>query len=403
MRKAKERAVKSEQKPKKVKEKKAKVKKEKKPRRHFTFLPEGKTGDLWLILLTVILVTFGTVMIFSASYYKSISEAGDPYVYLKRQLMWLVAGFIAMWLLAKIDYHIWGKLYKVIPVLCAGLLLMTFTPLGVEVNGATRWIDIGPITIMPGEVAKLGLIIFVAGYFDRYPKRAFDFWKGVVPVVLLAGIYAGIIMLQPNMSTAFTVVFIAGGMLIVAGVKWRHMCILAGTAGIAGVGLILIDTEGYRFARFISFLDPFADALGDGWQVVQSLLAMGTGGLTGRGLGNSIQKNLYLPEPQNDFILAIIGEELGFVGILALMCVYMLLIWRGCHLAINAPDYMGMMMAAGITIMIGIQVVMNIAVVTSSFPPTGVILPFVSYGGNALMIFMGAMGVLLNISKSSDL
>ena len=403
MRKAKATATKSERRDRTEKEKKPKVKKEKKPRRHFRFLPEGKTGDLWLILLTVVLVTFGTVMIFSASYYKSISEAGDPYVYLKRQLMWLAAGFAAMWILAKIDYHVWGRLYKIIPVICIVLLGLLFTPLGIEVNGAVRWLGAGPITIMPGEIAKLGLIIFVAGYFDRYPKRAYDFWKGVVPVVLLAGIYAGLIMLQPNMSTAFTVVFIAGGMLIVSGVKWRHMGILAGATTVAGVGLILMDTEGYRFARFTSFLDPFADALGNGWQVVQSLLAMGTGGLTGLGLGNSIQKNLYLPEPQNDFILAIIGEELGFIGILALMCVYMLLIWRGCHIAINAPDYMGMMMAAGITIMIGIQVVMNVAVVTSSFPPTGVILPFVSYGGNALMIFMGAMGVLLNISKSSDL
>ena len=403
MRKAKATATKSERRDRAEKEKKPKVKKEKKPRRHFRFLPEGKTGDLWLILLTVVLVTFGTVMIFSASYYKSISEAGDPYVYLKRQLMWLAAGFAAMWILAKIDYHVWGRLYKIIPVICIVLLGLLFTPLGIEVNGAVRWLGAGPITIMPGEIAKLGLIIFVAGYFDRYPKRAYDFWKGVVPVVLLAGIYAGLIMLQPNMSTAFTVVFIAGGMLIVSGVKWRDMGILAGAATVAGVGLILMDTEGYRFARFTSFLDPFADALGNGWQVVQSLLAMGTGGLTGLGLGNSIQKNLYLPEPQNDFILAIIGEELGFIGILALMCVYMLLIWRGCHIAINAPDYMGMMMAAGITIMIGIQVVMNVAVVTSSFPPTGVILPFVSYGGNALMIFMGAMGVLLNISKSSDL
>lgn len=403
MRKAKATATKSERRDRTEKEKKPKVKKEKKPRRHFRFLLEGKTGDLWLILLTVVLVTFGTVMIFSASYYKSISEAGDPYVYLKRQLMWLAAGFAAMWILAKIDYHVWGRLYKIIPVICIVLLGLLFTPLGIEVNGAVRWLGAGPITIMPGEIAKLGLIIFVAGYFDRYPKRAYDFWKGVVPVVLLAGIYAGLIMLQPNMSTAFTVVFIAGGMLIVSGVKWRHMGILAGAATVAGVGLILMDTEGYRFARFTSFLDPFADALGNGWQVVQSLLAMGTGGLTGLGLGNSIQKNLYLPEPQNDFILAIIGEELGFIGILALMCVYMLLIWRGCHIAINAPDYMGMMMAAGITIMIGIQVVMNVAVVTSSFPPTGVILPFVSYGGNALMIFMGAMGVLLNISKSSDL
>ena len=149
-------------------------------------------------------------------------------------------------------------------------------------------------------------------------------------------------------------------------------------------------------------MDPFAHALDDGWQVVQSLLAMGTGGLTGRGLGNSIQKNLYLPEPQNDFILAIIGEELGFVGIAALILLYMALVWRGCHIAMNAPDYMGMMLAAGITIMIGVQVVLNIAVVTSSFPPTGVILPFVSYGGNALLIFMGTMGILVNISKSSE-
>lgn len=383
---------------------KAKTESDKSKKRFRLKLPkEGKSGDLWLVLLTVILTVFGTVMIFSASYYKSISEAGDPYVYLKRQVIWVVAGFIGMWILSKIDYHIWGRLYKVIPVVCAILLALLFTPLGREAGGAVRWIAIGPITIMPGEIAKLGLIIFVAGYFDRYSKRAGDFWRGVVPVVALAAVYAGLIMKQPNMSTAFTVVFIAGGMLLVAGVKWSHLGILAGAAGVAGVGLIFMDSDGYRFARFTSFLDPFADALGNGWQVVQSLLAMGTGGLTGLGLGNSIQKNLYLPEPQNDFILAIIGEELGFIGILGLMIVYMVLIWRGCHVAINAVDYMGMMMAAGITIMIGIQVVMNIAVVTSSFPPTGIILPFVSYGGNALLIFMGAMGVLLNISKSSDL
>lgn len=377
---------------------------EKKPKKkRFRFLPEEKSGDLWLILLTVVLVTFGTVMIFSASYYKSISEAGDPYAYLKRQLMWVAVGFVAMWVLSKIDYHIWGKLYKVIPILCIGLLALIFTPLGIEVNGAVRWVGAGPITIMPGEIAKMGLIIFVAGYFDRYPKRAYSFWQGVIPVVMLAAVYAGMIMLQPNMSTAFTIVFIAGGMLLVSGVKWRHMGILAGGAGVAAAAMIFTDSDGYRLSRITSFLDPFAHALDDGWQVVQSLLALGTGGLTGLGLGNSIQKNLYLPEPQNDFILAIIGEELGLAGVLCLMAVYMVLIWRGCHVAINAKDYMGMMMASGITIMIGIQVILNIAVVTSSFPPTGIILPFVSYGGNALLIFMGAMGILLNISKSSDI
>ena len=366
-------------------------------------LSSGKSGDLWLVILTVILTVFGIVMIFSASYYKSISEAGDPYVYLKRQSIWVALGFAGMWITSKIDYHVWGRLYKIIPVICLVLLGLLFTPLGIEAGGAVRWIGAGPITVMPGEIAKLGLIVFVAGYFDRYPKRAYDFWKGIVPVVIVAVAYAGLIMLQPNMSTAFTVVFIAGGMLLVSGAKWRHLGLLAGGAGVAGVAFIFLDTDGYRFARFTSFLDPFADALGNGWQVVQSLLAMGTGGLTGLGLGNSVQKNLYLPEPQNDFILAIIGEELGLAGILILMAVYMALIWRGCHIAINASDYLGMMMASGITIMIGIQVVMNIAVVTSSFPPTGIILPFVSYGGNALLIFMGAMGVLLNISKSSDI
>lgn len=366
-------------------------------------LSSDNNGDLWIILLTLILVVFGTVMIFSASYYKSISEAGDPYVYLKKQIMWGTVGFCAMWFFSRVDYHWWGRLYKPIAVVCILLLCVVFTPLGIEVNGATRWIGVGPITVMPGELAKFGLIMFITGYFSKNPKIATDFWKGIVPVVALGGLYAGLIMLQPNMSTAFTVIFIAGGMLFVSGAKMAHLGMLAGAAGVAGVALIALDRDGYRFARFTSFLDPFADALGNGWQVVQSLLAMGTGGLTGRGLGNSIQKNLYLPEPQNDFILAIIGEELGFVGIVCMMTVFMALVWRGCHIAMNAKDYMGMMMAAGITIMIGVQVVLNIAVVTSSFPPTGIILPFVSYGGNALVIFMGAMGILLNISKSSDL
>ncbi|MBR5516364.1 MAG: putative lipid II flippase FtsW [Firmicutes bacterium] len=369
----------------------------------FKSLQSHNNSDLWIVLFTVMLVVFGTVMIFSASYYKSISEAGDPYVYLKKQVIWAVVGFVAMGALSKIDYHIWGRMYKPIMILCFILLGLIFTPLGLSANGATRWIGVGPFTVMPGELSKFGLIMFVTGYFSKYPKRATDLWRGILPVVLVGGGYAALIMLQPNMSTAFTVIFIAAGMLFVSGAKMAHLGMLSGVAGIAGVALILLDTDGYRFARFTSFLDPFADALGNGWQVVQSLLAMGTGGLTGRGLGNSIQKNLYLPEPQNDFILAIIGEELGFIGIACMMAVFMALVWRGCHVAMNAKDYMGMMMAAGITIMIGIQVVLNIAVVTSSFPPTGIILPFVSYGGNALVIFMGAIGILLNISKSSDL
>lgn len=370
----------------------------------FASLASENPGDLSIVLLTVILVVFGTVMIFSASYYKSISDVGDPYVYLKRQLLWAVVGFIAMYITSRIDYHVWGQnLYIIAPIVCVVLLALVLTPLGITVNGATRWIGVGPVTVMPGEIAKVGIIFFISGFYGRNPRRVLKFGEGVFPVLALTGIFVVLIMLQPNMSTAFTLIFIAGGMIFVSGARMWHLGALAGSALVAGVAFIFSDREGYRFARLMTAFDPFADALGDGYQVVQSLLAMGTGGLTGLGLGNSIQKNLYLPEPQNDFILAIIAEELGFIGVCGLMAVYLLLIWRGCHVAMNAQDYMGMIMAAGIIIMIGVQVLINVAVVTSTFPPTGVILPFVSYGGNALAIFMAMIGILINISKTSKL
>lgn len=364
-----------------------------------------KTGDLSIVLLVTILVIFGIVMIFSASYYYAISQYDDPYHYLKRQIIWVIAGAIGMWITSKIDYHFWLRLWIIVPVICLILLLLIFTPLGIEVNGATRWLGHKsfPITVMPGEFAKVGIVLYITGHFSKKPKSATDWWKGVMPVLIVTGLYFALIMKQPNMSTAFTVALIAGGMLLVAGIQWKHVGVLAGLGAASAVVFVFADREGYRYGRLLSFLDPFADALGDGWQVVQSLLALGTGGLTGLGLGNSVQKNLYLPEAQNDFILAIIGEELGFIGILALVFVYVLLVWRGCHTAMNARDYTGMMLASGITMMVGLQVVINIAVVTSSMPPTGIILPFISYGGNALLIFMGAMGILLNISKSAEL
>lgn len=361
-----------------------------------------KTGDLSIAIIVAALVIFGTIMIFSASYYPSGTNNYNPYYYLKRQIIWLVAGTVAMWVCAKIDYHLWARLWIIAPAICTVLLILVLTPLGSEAYGSVRWIRVGPITIMPGELAKLGMIFFVTGFFSRHPKWATNFMKGIVPVVAVAGVFTVLIMLQPNMSTAFTIIMIAGGMLLVAGIRWLHVAILGVAAGFSGFALIFMDSDGYRVKRFMSFLDPFADALGNGWQVVQSLLALGTGGLTGLGLGNSVQKNLYLPMAQNDFILAIIGEELGFVGIFALVAVYLLLVWRGCHVAMNAADYTGMMLASGLIMMVGIQVVINIAVVTSCMPPTGIILPFVSYGGNALMIFMAAMGIIINISKSAS-
>ena len=376
---------------------------EKVKKKRFSLIEWIKTnngGDLVMVLLVMILCIFGIIMVFSASYYVSINEDGNPYSYLKKQLIWFALGFATMIIFSRIDYHVWGKFWVLFYLAGLALLVMVKIPgLGITVNGATRWIGVGPITIMPGEIAKITLIFYISRLLAKNPRMTDDIW-GVLGVVGVTGVYAGLIMLQPNMSTAATVVFIAGGMLLVAGTKIWQLFVLAGLGGAAGVALV-VSSE-YRYARYTSFLDPFAHALDNGFQAVQSLLALGTGGFTGLGLGKSVQKYLYLPEPQNDFITAIIGEELGFVGIMILMIVYILLIWRGCRAAMNAKDYYGMMLAAGMTMMIGIQVSINIAVVTSSMPPTGVILPFVSYGGNALMLLMGMMGILWNITKQSE-
>ena len=363
-------------------------------------IKKSYTGDLGLVILVLILCLFGIIMVFSASYYVSIKESGNPYAYLIRQGIWFGMGLVAMVIFSRIDYHFWGNFTGLFYLIGLGLLVMVKVPgVGITINGATRWIGVGPITIMPGEIAKIMLIFFLSGVLAKSPRMV-NKPGGLIAIVLSAGLYAGLIMLQPNMSTAATIIFIAGGILLVAGTKIWQLLLLAGIAAAGGVGLVM--TSEYRYARYMSFLDPFEDSLGNGFQAAQSLLALGTGGFTGLGLGNSVQKYLYLPEPQNDFITAIIGEELGFIGIIILMGVYVLLIWRGCKAAMNAKDYYGMMMAAGITIMIGVQVAINIAVVTSSMPPTGVILPFVSYGGNALMLLMGLMGILWNITRQSE-
>lgn len=360
-----------------------------------------KSGDFVLTILVLGLVVFGIIMVFSSSYYNAINDTGDPYHYLKRDAVWAGMGLAAMLFCALFDYRIYAKAAPWILGISILLLGLLFTPLGITRNYATRWIGVGEFTIMPGEIAKIASIIFVAWYLSRDPKRIRSFTKGILPMLALCGIYFGLIILQPNLSTAITVCGIIVGMMFVAGL---HIFYLVGTVGlgIAGItAMILTDEGGYRLKRLTSFFDPFQDPLGDGYQVIQSLLALGSGGLFGVGLGKSIQKTLYLPEPQNDFIFAIIGEELGFIGCLILIACYILLIWRGVHIALNAADMFGTLLASGIVIMLALQVILNIAVVTSSMPPTGITLPFISYGGNALMLFMGSMGILLNISRHS--
>ena len=358
-------------------------------------------ADFVLIVLTTILSVFGMVMVFSASYYNAINDNGTPYSYLWKQAFFVFSGFIIMYITANMNYNVWKIFAYPLAAIGLVLLLLIFTPLGVTANGATRWLYIGAggvgFTIMPGELAKLFLIIICATYFATDMNKARKF-MGLIPVFIYTAIVAVLIIKQPNLSTAITVAIISVGIAFLAGMHWRYIILMVGGAVAGGYYLFFVD-DGYWHERVVSFMDPFADELGSGYQVVQGLLALGSGGLYGKGLGQSVQKNLYLPEPQNDFILAIVGEELGFLGILALMIVYVLLVWRIFHISIRVNDNFGMLLAAGVAIMIAAQVILNVAVVTSSMPPTGIALPFVSYGGNSLWIFMFLIGIVLNISK----
>ena len=358
-----------------------------------------KSGDFWLMLFTLMLVLFGLIMVFSASYYSSISQDGNPYSYLVRHGAWVVFGLVAMAFGALFDYRKYKKWALPILIISVILLVLVLTPLGQTTNGATRWIKVGPVTLMPGEIAKIAAIIFVAWFLSEDASRIKSLKRGILPLLGIIAVYGALIVKQPNLSTAITVCGIIIAMMLVAGLKWRYVA-TAGGIGVVGIlSIVIVMKDTYWYNRLTSFTDPFQDALGDGYQAVQSLLALGSGGLFGVGLGKSVQKNLYLPEPQNDFILAIIGEELGYIGVLLLIALYCLFIWRGIHIALNAPDQFGLLLASGIVLMVAIQVILNIAVVTSSMPPTGINLPFISYGGNALLIFMFSAGVLLNISR----
>lgn len=362
-------------------------------------LKQLKEGDFTLILLVLGLSIFGIVMVFSASYYNALSKFGNPYKYLIEDVIWVLLGWVSFSMFAFIDYHYWKKF--AIPLLAVGMILLAlvFSPLGLTINNATRWLDFKYFTVMPGEVIKFCLIVFVAAFLSRDPSLATKFSKGILPMLFLGGVCFALIYKQPNLSTAGIVVLLILGMLFVAGLPslWIALSFF-GISGLAALS-VLAPEGAYRLQRVLTFLDPFEDPLGAGYQVVQSLLALGSGGVFGVGLGQSIQKTLYLPEPQNDFILSIIGEEVGFVGVLFLMAAYLTLIWRCCYVALRAKDYYGMLLASGITILLTLQVLMNIAVVTASFPPTGVILPFVSLGGNAVVIFLSMMGIMTNISR----
>lgn len=356
----------------------------------------GKT-DFTLIIFVTMLSIFGVVMIFSASYYSSINESGTPYAFLMKQAFFVLSGFVLMFVSSKIDYHVYRHVAYPILIIEFILLVLVLTPFGTTIYGAARWIRIWKFTIMPGELAKPAIILGCAVYFSDKVKRARSL-KGIAPVVLYTLAVCALILKQPNLSTGITVFLIAVGIAFCAGMQWRYMWLLGGVL-LAGSYYIRFIDKSYWHDRFTTFLDPFADSSGDGFQVVQSLLALGTGGLFGLGLGKSVQKNLYLPFPHNDFILAIIGEELGFVGIAALLLIFSVTVWKIFKIGLRSRDQLGILLCSGIAMMIGLQVLLNVAVVTSSMPATGIALPFISYGGNSLWILMYLIGIVLNVAR----
>lgn len=302
-----------------------------------------------------------------------------------------------MFFAANYDYRKLKKWSKLALFGSLGLLILVLIPgIGVVVNDARRWIQLGPINFQPSEVAKFGVVLFLATNLAQNYKILKRF-GGLMFYLVILGIFAGVIMLEPHFSCTMLILSSAAIMLFVAGARWKHILGLAVPAGIGVVALIA--SAPYRLQRVTTFLDPFKDIQGEGWQIVQSLYAIGSGGIFGAGIGQSRQKYLNIPEPQNDFIFSIICEELGLFGAILVIALFAFLIYRGVKIALEAPDLFGTLLTVGIISLIAMQALVNIAVVTSSIPVTGMPLPFFSYGGTALAITMAEMGVVLNVSK----
>ena len=356
--------------------------------------------DFILCAVIFILLALGIVMVLSASAPSALAETGKTYSYASKQLLAAILGIFGMFFFSKINYNVYKKMYKMAYVVSVLILLLVLIPnVGVEANGATRWIKIPIIgQFQPSELTKIGLIIFYAGYLTEHKDELRDFWRGFVkPLCFILPPIAVLYLVQNHLSASLIIGMITCIMMLIAGTRLVYF-IIVGAIGGGGLISYLIykvssggGDDSFRIGRIISFLDPWQDLTGTGWQVVQSLYAIGSGGLFGAGLGESKQKYLYISEPQNDFIFAIVAEELGFIGCLIIMILFGILIWRGVLIAIKAPDTFSSLLATGIVSLVAIQVILNIAVVTSSIPNTGIPLPFFSYGGTALLILLCSM------------
>lgn len=366
--------------------------------------------DFTLLITVLLLLSIGLVMVLSASSPTSLQESGNSYEYFVRQLGFAVAGLIAMYFISRIDYRLYQKFY-IHSWWVSVALLVAVLIVGVEGGGAKRWIDLKITTFQPSEIVKFLMIIFYAGILVKNRNDLGYFWKGLVKHMICLVPIIILLLLEPHVSTSMVIIITCTIIVIMAGCKFWQIALTGAVAGgiVGTIATILYFVSEkfqgrfqYVVTRIVTFIDPWKDAKGDGWQVIQSLYAIGSGGLFGTGLGDSKQKYLYLPEPQNDFIFSVLAEELGFLGCVVVFILFAIFIWRGVIIAMKAPDMFGSLVAIGITSLVGVQMIINVAVVTSSMPATGMQLPFFSYGGTALMILLGEIGVLLSISRASN-
>ena len=352
--------------------------------------------DFGVVVFVLVLSLFGIAMVFSAGYYQTINTANpDPTYYLVRQAVWVVSGLFIMLVVANIDYHVYMKISNLIMVISLGLLVAVILTSS-TVGGAQR--GLFGLNITPSEFSKVAIIVFTSCFLVKDPS-AIRSAKGLGVLLIVMGLHFYLIVRQPNLSTAIVLVAIMVSIMLVAGLNLLFMALPAAGAVAGYFYIITAKVPEHWYNRINSFMDPFADRQGSGYQVTQGLIALGNGGLKGLGFGRSVAKTLYLPDPQNDFILAVIGEELGYIGFVLLMLVYIILICRLFMVALKARDKLGFYLATGVAVMLGLQVIINVAVVTSSMPATGITLPFISYGGTSMWSFMIAIGIALNVSR----
>lgn len=356
--------------------------------------------DLPFLVLVLTLVAFGLVMLYSASYAVALYRRNDAFAYIRPQLLFAAVGLIALYLASRVDYHIYHKLAW--PMLGLSLVLLVVVLFMPEYNGCKRWIVLPSLgTLQPSEIAKFSVILTFSHIISLNHQRMKRFSVGVLPFAAILGVLAVLMLLEPHLSGTLLLFGIGAVLMFVGGtgMRWFALAGGLGAAAIASAVILLPNLVPYAADRLSSWIDPFSDPLGDGHQTIQSLYAIGSGGATGLGLGNSRQKYLYVPEPQNDFIFSILCEELGFIGACLVILLFVLLLLRGAVIALRAPDKFGALLTVGFVVQVVMQAVLNMAVVTNTIPNTGISLPFFSSGGTSLMMLLGEMGIVLSVSR----